>query len=58
MDMSDQPVTHSLARHAEVRFSFFFLFPRADKNHGQQIETTDMTKLAYTRHEPIGVWCA
>ncbi|CAE6457605.1 unnamed protein product [Rhizoctonia solani] len=27
----------------------------ADKNHGQTIEVNDDTKMAYTRHEPIGV---
>ncbi|EJT97662.1 NAD-aldehyde dehydrogenase [Dacryopinax primogenitus] len=27
----------------------------ADKNHGQTIETNDLQKLAYTKHEPIGV---
>ncbi|CAE6504780.1 unnamed protein product [Rhizoctonia solani] len=27
----------------------------ADKNHGQTIEVNDDTKMAYTRHEPVGV---
>lgn len=49
--------TFEWAKNADVTFSiatFRYYAGWADKIHGQTIET-DKLKLAYTRHEPIGV---
>lgn len=34
----------------------FWTFLRVDKVHGQTLEVNDLTRLAYTKPEPIGVW--
>ncbi|KAI0319880.1 aldehyde dehydrogenase [Amylostereum chailletii] len=49
-----KPFTHA-QREAQVAPSIFKYFAGwTDKNHGKTIETSE-AKLAYTRHEPIGV---